>query len=154
MSIKEELAAELKDAMRSGDAARRNVIRQIETEVAVARSAPGFSGEAGDELYRSVIGSYVKKMRKAIDEYREAGERGAAMADSLGFEVEYLSRWLPRTLDEEETRRLVREAIAELDVAGDPKAAGRVTGSLMKSRGGELDGQTVSRIVREELGAG
>ena len=76
MSIKDELAAELKDAMRSGDAARRNVIRQVETEVTVARSAPGFSGEVDDDLYRTVISSYVKKMRKAVEEYRHVGERG------------------------------------------------------------------------------
>jgi hypothetical protein len=36
-------------------------------------------------------------------------------------------------------------------VAGDPKAAGRVTGLLMQRRRGELDGAVVGRMVREEL---
>ena len=45
MSIREELASELKDAMRAKDGPRRDVIRQIETEVSVARSEPGFSGK-------------------------------------------------------------------------------------------------------------
>ena len=154
MSIKDELAAELKDAMRSGDAARRNVIRQVETEVTVARSAPGFSGEVDDDLYRSVIAAYVKKMRKAVEEYRQVGERGEAMAESLQYEVDYLSRWLPSTLDEAATRQLVRETIAGMGPAADPSAAGRVIGQLMKTRRDELDGQLVNRIVREELGAG
>lgn len=154
MSIKDELAAELKDAMRSGDAARRNVIRQVETEVTVARSAPGFSGEVDDDLYRTVIASYVKKMRKAVEEYRQVGERGEAMAESLQYEVDYLSRWLPRTLDEAATRQLVRDTIAGMGQAADPSAAGRVIGQLMKARRDELDGQLVNRIVREELGAG
>lgn len=151
MTIREELAEELKDAMRAQDGPRRDVIRQVETEVAVVRSQPGFEGEVDDELYRTVIAAYVKKMDKARDEYIEIGERGAAMAAKLGFEVDYLSRWLPSKLDEEATRRLVQDAIAELGVAGDEKAAGRVTGHLMKNHGKEVDGGLVNRLVREEL---
>ncbi len=154
MTIAEELAAELRDAMKSGDRLRRDVIRQIQTEVATARTQAGFSAKVDDDFYRRVIASYVKKMDKSRHEYEELGERGKEMADKLAFEVEYLSRWLPKKLGEEETRRLVREAIAELGVAGDEKAAGRVTGHLMKSRGKDLDGGLVNRLVGEELSGG
>jgi uncharacterized protein len=151
MTIQEELAAELRDAMKSKDGPRRDVIRQIQTEVATAKSDPGFTGQVDDELYGRVIASYVKRMDKSRSEYLSLGERGQAMADKLGFEIEYLRRWLPVKLDENETRELVRAAIAELGVEDDPKAAGRVTGALMKARGDDLDGGLVSRIVGEEL---
>jgi len=151
MSIQEELAAELRDAMKSQDKARRDVIRQVQTEVATAKSEPDFVGEADDAFYVKVISSYVKKMDKARQEYLGMGERGEAMAGGLGYEIEYLSRWLPTKLDEDATRALVRATIAELGAAGDPKAAGRVTGTLMKTRGADLDGGLVSRIVAEEL---
>jgi uncharacterized protein YqeY len=154
MSIREELASELRDAMRAQDGPRRDVIRQIETEISVARSEPGFSGELDDDLYRRVIGSYVKKMDKTRQEYLEVGERGDAMAAKLGYEVEYLSRWLPQKLDEGQTRDLVRKTIQDLGVAGDEKAAGRVTGQLMKEHGKDLDGGLVNRLVREEISAG
>lgn len=149
--IHEQLQDELRDAMRAGDKPRKDVIRQIETEVSTARSEPGFSGEADDALYEKVIASYVKKMDKSRQEYLEMGERGAAMAEKLAFEIEYLGRWLPKKLGEDETRQLVRETISELGVAGDPRASGRVTGTLMKSRGADLDGGLVARIVAEEL---
>jgi uncharacterized protein YqeY len=151
MSIKEELTVELRDAMKTKDGPRRDVIRQIETEVALTRSQPGFTGEVDDELYRQVIGSYVKKMEKSRQEYLGLGDRGEAMAWKLGYEVEYLSRWLPQRLDEVETRALVRSAISELGVEGDEKAAGRVTGQIMKDTAENLDGALVSRLVREEL---
>lgn len=151
MTIKEELAQELKDAMRAQDGPRRDVIRQVETEIAVARSQPDFEGEVDDELYRSVIGAYVKKMDKARGEYLEIGERGAAMAEKLGYEVKYLSKWLPSKLDETATRDLVKGAITELGVAGDEKAAGRVVGHLMKTHSKDLDGGLANRIAREEL---
>lgn len=150
-SIHEQLQDELRDAMRAGDKPRKDVIRQIETEVSTARSEPGFSGEADDALYEKVIASYVKKMDKSRQEYLEMGERGAAMAEKLAFEIEYLGRWLPKKLGEDETRQLVRETISELGVAGDPRASGRVTGTLMKSRGADIDGGLVARIVAEEL---
>ncbi|MGD2043342.1 MAG: GatB/YqeY domain-containing protein [Acidimicrobiia bacterium] len=151
MTIAEQLSEELKTAMKAKDAARRDVIRQVQTEVATARSQPDFHGEVDDAFYQKIISSYVKKMSKSQEEYAAMGERGQAMADKLAFEVDYLSRWLPQKLDEEETRALVKEAIAELDAAGDEKAAGRVTGHLMKNRGKDLDGGLVNRIVREEL---
>ena len=151
MTIQEELTAELRAAMKEKDAPRRDVIRQIQTEVATAKSQPDFKGEVDDGLYQQVIASYVKKMEKSRDEYAALGERGEEMADKLSFEVEYLARWLPQKMDETATRDLVKEAIAELGAAGDEKAAGRVTGHLMKTRGGDLDGGLVNRLVREEL---
>lgn len=151
MGIQEELAAELKDAIKSRDKARSNVIRQVETEVAVAKAAPGFTGSADDDLYKATIISYVKKMEKARAEYEELGERGADQAAKLAYEVGYLSRWTPQLPDEDETRQIVQNAITELGV-DDPKMVGRVMGHIMKS-GIELDGGLVNRIVREELGA-
>ncbi len=149
-TIKEQLASELKDAMKSGDTLRRDAIRQIETEVRTVTSQPGV-GEATDEVYEVVIGAYVKKMAKATQEYRQLGERGEQMADKLGFEVEYLSRWLPTKLGAGETAKLVRQTIEDLRVDGDPKAVGRVVGALMKTRD-DLDGNLVNQIARQELG--
>lgn len=154
MTIQEDLSAELRDAMKAKDARRRDVIRQIQTEVATAKTQPDFKGEVDDAFYEKVIASYVKKMEKSRAEYADLGERGREMAEKLAFEVDYLSKWLPQKLGADETRELARAAIAELGVAGDEKAAGRVTGHLMKSRGGDLDGSLVSRIVREELQEG
>lgn len=151
MTISEQLANELKDAMKAKDGPRRDVIRQVQTEAATAKSQPDFVGEADDEFYQKVISSYVKKMDKARSEYAEMGERGAAMAEKLAFEVDYLSRWLPKKMDEDSTRALVAKAIDELGVSGDEKAAGRVTGHLMKNHGSDLDGGMVNRLVREQL---
>lgn len=150
-TIREELASELRDAMKSGDKLRRDAIRQIETEVRTVTAQAGV-GEATDEVYEVVIAAYVKKMAKATQEYREMGERGRAMADKLSFEVDYLSRWLPTKLSREQTVELVRQTIEDLRVDRDPKAVGRVVGALMKTRD-DLDGALVNELVREELGA-
>ena len=150
MSVQQELRAQLEEAMRAQDKARVNVIRQIESEIAVAKSAPDFDGEVDDTLYLTTIARYVKKMDKARQEYEAAGERGKEQAAKLTYEIEYLAQWLPIGPTEEETRAMVRFAIAELK-ANDPKMMGRVIGHVMKSAQG-LDGALVNRLVREELG--
>lgn len=151
MSIQEELRAELKDAMRAKDRARLDVIRQVESEISVVKSAANFSGEVDDKLYLKVLAAYVKRMQKAVKEYEAAGDRGKEMVQSLGFEVAYLSRWLPSMMSEEETRPLVTQAIAELGLT-DAKQAGRVVGHLMKDHKGKLDGGMASKLARQLLG--
>ncbi len=150
-TIREQLARELRDAIKSSDPLRRDVIRQIETEVSKVTSQVGMT-DATDDVYEVVIAAYVKKMAKARDEYAELGERGEKMAAKLEFEVDYLSRWLPSKLDAAATRELVRQTIEDMRVAGDPKAVGKVVGALMKTRD-DLDGALVNTVAREELGA-
>jgi uncharacterized protein len=150
MSIRDELRAELKDAMRGRDQRRLDVIRLVETELSMAKTAPGFKGEIDDALYVQVIHAYVKKMDKARQGYETFGERGKEMADKLAFEIAYLSRWLPHKLSEQETRELIRQTIAELGIT-DPKQSGRLVGHLMKARGSDLDGALASRLAKEAL---
>lgn len=151
MRITEELHAELVAAMKAKDADRRAVIRQAQTEIVNRATQKGEDrNNISDSTAEEAIAAYVKKLTKAVDEYRGLGERGAEMAAKLETEVEYLSRWLPKTADEHTTRRIVQDTIAELGVSGDQKAAGRVIGTIMKSRQG-LDGALVARLVAEEL---
>jgi uncharacterized protein YqeY len=152
MPIHEELAAELKDAMRQKDRRRLDVIRQVETEVSRAKSEPGFVGEVDDALYGKVIAAYIKKMDKAREEFATAGVRGQDAVDKLTFEIEYLGRWVPQGADDAEVKEVIRVALMELRAA-DPKQAGQVIGHIMKNGPKGLDGAQVSRLVREALGA-
>ena len=151
MGIKEDLAAELVDALKAKDQPRKDAIRSVETDVARAKSEAGFEGEVDDELYVKVIASYVKKMSKAVSEYEDLGERGQEMAGKLRFETEYLSRWLPEKMSEDETRDLVATAIGELGV-DDPSQSGQVMGHIMKTHKSAVDGSLVKRLVGEALG--
>ena len=151
MTIEEQLKNDQIAAMRAKDRATLNAIRSVQSEVATAKSAPGFSGDVDDDLYRSTISTYVKRIRKSKDEYDAMGERGADLSTVLTFEIEYLDRYLPQTLDEAHTATLVDQTIAELGADGDTPV-GRVIGAVMQS-GEDVDGAMVNRIVRERLGA-
>lgn len=153
MTIESEIADELKDAMRSKDQPRLDVIRAVKTELGKTTTAPGFEGAVDDDLYRAVIDTFVKKVKKSHAEYVGLGERGEEMANRLAFEVEYLGKWLPQKLDEAETRKLVEETIAAVG-ASEPGDKGKVMGQLMKNHKDDIDGQLVNSLVTEALTGG
>ena len=150
MSIKDELHAELKDAMRTHDRNRVDVVRQITSEVARALKAPGFDGEEDDALYQATIAAYAKKMSKAVAEYERLGQAESEVAAKLEYEVGYLARWLPKALSEAELRALV-DAAVEAVGATDMKGMGQVMGHLKQTHP-EIDGATASRLVKARLG--
>lgn len=137
--------------MRAKDRPVLDAIRNARTEIQKAATAEGASGEVTDELCRAVISGYVKKLQKALPTYEQAGERGVDAAAKLRFEIDYLSEWLPSTLDESATRDLVAEAISATG-ASSPKDAGRVMGTIMKAHKDEVDSAVVRRLVDEALG--
>lgn len=149
MTIEEQLKDDQVAAMRAKDRATLNAIRSVQSEVATAKSAPGFSGEIDDELWRATITTYVKRLRKSKDEYVAMGERGAEQASVLTFEIDYLARYLPQNLDEAATAALVDRTIEELG-ADATTPPGKVIGAVMKS-GEDVDGALVNRLVRERL---
>ena len=152
--IEQELRDELKDAMFKKDVPRREVVREIMTQITKKKSEPGFSGGVDDQLYRDVMASFVKKSKKVVAEYEGYGERGADMADKLRWEVEYISKWLPEKMSTDAVTDLVKGIVSDLGVSGDPKAMGRVIGMVMKDHKEVVDGGELSQIVRQELGLG
>src|SRR2546425_4159331 len=112
-SIEQQLNDRLKDAMRAKDSRAADVIRMIKTKVMERRTAKGFTGQVDDALHLDVIAAYVKQLKKAVEEYTAAGERGAEMVEQLKFEIGYCEQFLPKKMSEAEVLPLVKEAIAK-----------------------------------------
>ena len=116
------------------------------------RVAPGFVGSGDDDqFYQKILAGYAKKMKKAAAEYADMGGRGEVMSEKLSWEVDYLSRWLPKQLDGDQARALVKEAILALGVSGQPRAKGRVIGYIVKDHRGVADGRVVAEMTAKEL---
>ncbi len=147
MALIDDLSAALREAMKAKDKPKLDAIRQVQTEIAKKKSEKG--EEATDELVLGVISSYVKKMTKAVEEYKSLGDRGIEMAEKIQFEIDFLSGWLPEQLSEEDVAKLVDEVLADLgDV--DMSQMGRIIGAVM-AKGDGMDGSVVSKLVKEKL---
>ena len=150
MALEQTLNETLTRAIRARDTKTANVVRMLKTRIQERRTAKGASGEVDDALVLDVIGAYRKQLQKALAEFEKAGERGAAQAADLRFEIAFCEGHLPKTMDDEAVRALVRERIAALGV-GDPRQAGRLVGDIMKTHKGQVEAGDVKRVAEELL---
>jgi uncharacterized protein YqeY len=150
VALAQQLDDTLKTAIKEKDTRTSNVVRMLKTKVTERTTAKGFSGEVDDALVVDVVGAYRKQLQKALAEYEKVGERGAAQAAELKFEIAFCERYLPKGMDDAALRTLVTERLAALGVT-DPKQAGRVVGDVMKSHKGQVDAADVKRVVEELL---
>jgi uncharacterized protein YqeY len=146
MGLEQTLNDTLKQAMKDKDTRTADVVRMLKTRLMERRTAKGFSGAVDDALVLDVIGAYRKQIQKAVGEFEKAGERGAAHAAQLHFEPEFCDRFLPKRMDEEALRALVRERMAALGIT-DAKQVGRLVGDVMKTHKGQVDAGDVKRVA-------
>jgi uncharacterized protein YqeY len=152
MGLEQTLDDTLKQAIKDRDTRSADVVRMIKSRLAERRTAKGFSGTVDDPLVLDVIGAYRKQLQKALVEFEKVGERGAAQAAQLRFEIAFCERFLPRGLDADAVRALVRERLGVLGIS-DPKQVGRVVGDVMKSHKGQVEAADVKRVAEEILGS-
>jgi uncharacterized protein YqeY len=122
----------------------------LKSKLQERRTAKGFAGTVDDALVRDVIGAYRKQLQKALVEFEKVGERGAAQAAQLRFDIAFCERYLPKGLDEAALRTLVRDRLTVLGIT-DPKQAGRLIGDVMKTHKGQVEAADVKRIAEELL---
>lgn len=146
MSLGEQLQADMKTAMRDGDAHRRDTLRMA--MAAVQNAAKDKRAELTDEEVLLVLTKQVKSRRESIAAYRDAGRDDLASREQA--EIDVLEPYLPAQLGEDEVRALVIDAIAATG-AGSPRDMGRVMGVLMPEVRGRADGKLVSSLVNQEL---
>lgn len=150
MGLEQTLDEALKHAIKGRDLRTANVVRMIKTKLSERTTAKGFSGKVDDALVTDVIGAYRKQLQKALPEFEKAGDRGAAHAAQLRFEIEFCERYLPKGLDEGALRALVRERLQALGIT-DQKQVGRLVGDIMKTHKGQVEPADVKRIAEELL---
>lgn len=147
-TLKDRLAAELKDAMRARDRDRLDALRMLTTSVKNKEVEAGH--ELSDEELQSVAATEVKRRKEAAEAYDDAGREELAAKERT--EQAILEAYLPEQLSEDEVDALVAEAI-EATGADGPGDMGKVMGAVMGKAKGKVDGNVVQAKVRDRLGA-
>ncbi len=146
MSLKEQLAADLKDAIRQRDERRRNVLRL--TLAALHNAEIAARQELDEPAALSVLTKEAKQRRESIEEFRKAGRQD--LIEKEEPELAILAAYLPQQLSREEIVQAVRKAIEETGASG-PGDLGKVMPVLMQQVRGRADGREVNEVVRELL---
>jgi uncharacterized protein YqeY len=150
MGLEQELNERLTRSIKAKDQPTADTLRMLKSRLQERRTAKGFSGQVDDALVLEVIGAYRKQLQKALPEFEKVGERGAAQAAQLRFEIALCEGYLPKGLDEAALRALVAERLQALGIA-DPKQVGRLVGDVMKTHKGQVEASDVKRTAEELL---
>jgi uncharacterized protein YqeY len=148
VSLRSRLDDEIKAAMRSGDAMRRDALRMI--LAAVQRVEKDGKHTLSDEEMVSVLARELKVRTESLEAFTAGGRPDLAAREEHAIAV--VNAFLPKPLTEAELRALVDQAIAETGAAS-PRDMGKVMGWLSPKIRGRADGKVVSQLVTQTLAA-
>jgi uncharacterized protein len=142
----ETIEDEIKEAMRSRDAERRDALRLIVN--ALKNSEKELQRPLSEDEELQVLQRERKRRVEAAEAFRAGGRE--EQADAEERELAILEEFMPEPLGEDEIEEIVDDAIAEVG-ATSMADLGRVMADVMPQIAGRADGSVVSQIVREKL---
>ena len=146
MALKDQLMADMKEAMKAHDKDRLAVIRMVRG--AVRQQEIDGKKELEDSDVIAVISKEVKMRRDSIEEFNKGSRQD--LVEKTQAEIDILMPYLPAQLSEDEVRELVKAAV-EATGAKTQQDMGKVMGKLMPKVKGCADGKMVNNIVRSML---
>jgi len=149
MSLKEKILADLKAAMKEGNAFKRDTLRLLDSaiknvEIEKKKKEEGLN----DEEILEVISRAVKQRKDSVEQFTQGGR--ADLAEGEQKEIDILAEYLPEQLGEDAVAEVVIEVIAQLGVSSKADM-GKVMGQVMAKLKGQADGNLVKKVVEEKL---
>ena len=151
MGLREQLMADLKEAMREKDEARKRTIRSVIAALKQAETQLDASGQRvslDDAGILALIAKQAKERQESIDAFRSGGRDDLVAREEVDLAV--LEAYLPRQLNQEEIEAEAREVIDEVGASG-LQDIGKVMKPLMARLRGRADGSLANQVVRELL---
>jgi uncharacterized protein len=149
--IRDKISQALKDAMRAKDEVKTTTLRMVnaaikQKDIDVAR-ARGDQHISQDEVL-NLLQSLIKSRRESIELYKQGGRQD--LVDKEGTEIGVIEQFLPKQMNEEETRAVIRDLVASLG-ATSVKDMGKVMAVLKSNYAGQLDMSKASAAVKDVL---
>lgn len=146
MSLKEQILADMKTAMREKDAPRLESVRML--RAAIQRVEVDEQKEADEAQVLAIVEKQIKQSKDAIAQFT-SGDR-ADLAEKEQVHVDNLMVYLPEQLGDLEIEAAIVAAIAETG-AESMKDMGKVMGLLKGQLQGKADMGKVSGLIKAKL---
>ena len=146
MSLREQITADMKEAMRARDTARLQAVRLL--RAAIQRREVDEQIELTDNEVLSVIQKMIKQGRDSIEQFEKGDRHDLAEKETAMLTV--LEPYLPDALSDEDLAALIAEALTHAN-AESMRDMGQVMGWLKPKLQGKADMAAVSTVVREKL---
>jgi uncharacterized protein YqeY len=144
-TLKDQLHADLTDAMRARESVRTGTLRMVLTAITTEEVSGTQHHELTDADVLKVVTKEAKKRREASAAYRDAGR--TELADKEDAELAILETYLPKQLTDEELTTIVRDAVAASGATGMPQL-GLAMKAAQQAVAGRAEGGRVAGIVK------
>ena len=149
MSLKNQLIADMKAAMKGGEQARLRVIRLLLADI--QRVEVDSRQPLDDGALLGVLEKAIKQRRDAVEQFARGGRDDLAAQERT--EIDVLETYLPEPLSEAELNALIDRVIAQTGAAT-IRDMGKVMGAIKSEAAGRADMGRVGARVKARLGAG
>ena len=148
MTLKSQISDDLKNAMRAGEAGKRDTLRLL--QAAIKQREVDERIELDDAAVLAAIEKMLKQRRESITQFEAAGRTD--LADKEKFESGILQAYLPASLSEAEIAKIV-DAAVQSTAAASVKDMGKVVAAVKPQVAGRADMAQVSALIKARLGA-
>ena len=147
MSLKKQIDDKLNQALKAKDKNTYPTLRLVVSAIKDAEIAGRSKGlkEIKDSDIISLLKKMVKQRNESCEVYQKAGRKELLEIETR--EIEVISGFLPKQLNEEETKKICQETIKSTG-ASSMKDMGKVMGVLKSKYSDSLDFSKVSSIIK------
>ena len=151
MSLKETIETEYKNALKSKDKSKISTYRLILSSIKdldiLNRSGPN-KKDTDDEDIKKLFKKMVKQRAESIEIYKKNNRSDLLEVEQNEYDI--LTSFLPKQLNDEETKKICEETISKLS-ATSIKDMGKVMGELKKNHADEIDFSKAGALLKQIL---
>lgn len=144
----QQLQDEIKAAMKARDNHRRDILRQVHTELKAIEVSE--RREVTEADVDAMLKCTIKQTKETLDGSIKAGNN-QERTDTLTEQVAILEEYLPRQVEGDELAALIEMVLADTG-ASTKKDMGRVMGELTRRTGGNFDKAAAAKELGSKLG--
>ena len=150
MSLKQQIDNDIKKAMLAKNKEELEALRAIKSLILLAETDKGATGEISSDTENKLLQKAVKQRKESAEIFQQQGR--PELADRENFQLEVISRYLPKQLSEDEITEALKNIIQQVGAKG-PQDMGKVMGTATKALSGKADGKVISELVKKLLTA-
>ena len=150
MSLKTTIDNDIKKAMLAKSKEELEALRSIKSMILLAETEKGSVTEISTETEGKLLMKAAKQRKESAEIFQKEGRND--LAEKENFQLDVISRYLPKQLSEAEITEALKGIIATLGAKG-PQDMGKVMGTATKTLAGKADGKVISEIVKKLLTA-
>ncbi len=123
-------------------------LRSIKSMILLAETDKGATGDIAVDTENKILMKAAKQRKESAEIFQKEGR--ADLAQRENFQLEIISRYLPKQLSEAEIEVELKKTIEQVGAKG-PQDMGKVMGTATKALAGKADGKLISELVKKLL---